>query len=660
MKKLLVIALLCVISISGSGIENVCAESEYIKGFKKTDTYTGGKFADVGEEWYADSVKGAYETGLMKGVNENAFNPNGQLSNAEAVTIAARIHKIYNTGKDDFAQSTPWYQTYLDYAVENGICDNSFNPDDKATRAFFVGVFANAIDSSVLTEKNDIKDGSLIDVNGWYQDAVYKMYRAGILSGNDKYGTFAPNSNITRAEVSAVAVRAVKPSSRVTVSIAERPTYTIDANTGYGLWGFKQRAIIANLKWLLNGEPQGEEWQTDVYTVEHEEIPSDNIHVSWKDIKCEYNGSSKDIFIPNRYLKKQGDAYTRVGFWNLYLGFRSSLSGYTGSMPDGDFGDLYLSKPGVAGYTETLTYANYTEEAQKLISGQKHGTPSDSELTAKIQPLAFSVIGADSYYAHLGILYLGGSCWSIGGPFSAPVGDDEVDKWCSEHTGKWVICVYGAKRPEIMFIEWNGVDSYNVKSWAYSEQSKLSIEWEDTIDFTNFVVYKEKNKELTEDVSNLKEDNIEPDDDSYEMYQKDNQLSEDDEEEVFANIDGYAKICSTAAGQCYLEGYKEYMFNLRGDGIEGATNNQPIPDIGFKSNKAYILAWDYELKIPEMKKVADDIYLPIEIINIFKIFKDAYKEYVKEYGDKYGRITFDDFLNYAKEDGTMEEIIKNI
>ncbi len=77
----------------------VCnAENDYIRNFSKKYTYTQNQFEDVGSEWFASAVQQAYEVGLMNGSSETTFNPNGNIDNAAVITIAARLHSIYNNG----------------------------------------------------------------------------------------------------------------------------------------------------------------------------------------------------------------------------------------------------------------------------------------------------------------------------------------------------------------------------------------------------------------------------------------------------------------------------------------------------------------------------------------------------------------------------------
>ena len=48
-----------------------------------------------------------------------------------------------------------------------------------------------------------------------YWSSVSALYRAGVLTGDDIYGTFRPNSNIRRSELAAILVRLVRPEYRI-------------------------------------------------------------------------------------------------------------------------------------------------------------------------------------------------------------------------------------------------------------------------------------------------------------------------------------------------------------------------------------------------------------------------------------------------------------
>ena len=64
--------------------------------FKKVNTYNGS-FVDVPDTaWYAENVKTAYELGFMQGKTPTVFDPNGNVTVAEGLAIASRLHAQYN------------------------------------------------------------------------------------------------------------------------------------------------------------------------------------------------------------------------------------------------------------------------------------------------------------------------------------------------------------------------------------------------------------------------------------------------------------------------------------------------------------------------------------------------------------------------------------
>ncbi len=371
----------------------VCnAENDYIRNFSKKYTYTQNQFEDVGSEWFASAVQQAYEVGLMNGSSETTFNPNGNIDNAAVITIAARLHSIYNNGTDKFdTNASPWYEPYINYAVSKGICDSGIDVTAISTRGFFAGIIGNATDNnSIFSNKNVIEDGALSDVTGWYSNAVYRFYRAGVLSGNDEYGTFAPETPITRAEVAAILSRIVKPSSRIDFVLKTRPvgTYSIMQDDG-SLEAFKQRALVANFKVLLSGEEKSDEWETDIYYKYHsgiKGIPSKTVIIPEEYIDTRYSDTynREVITFKNIWVSPDlpGETSIPIDYFEYNIPVHIAGKNYYPSVINTggkvDFyggiiinGDLQLYYPGTTGtesWTETISYNNYTAEAQKMIS----------------------------------------------------------------------------------------------------------------------------------------------------------------------------------------------------------------------------------------------------------------------------------------------------
>lgn len=193
--------------------------------FEKIRTYEG-QFSDIPtDQWYAEYVSLAYEMGLMNGISEDCFNPDGNISVAEAIALAARLHSISSGKNAQFTQGTVWYQVYVDYAVENGvIADGEYTDLSKAaTRAQFASIFAKAMPKEALCAINALTD-EIPDVpaNAAYAKAVYLLYNAGVLTGSDKYGTFNPKSHIMRSEVSTIVTRMADESLRKTLTLSKK------------------------------------------------------------------------------------------------------------------------------------------------------------------------------------------------------------------------------------------------------------------------------------------------------------------------------------------------------------------------------------------------------------------------------------------------------
>ena len=112
----------------------------------------------------------------------------------------------------------------MNYAYQNGIIGYSLysgNVQEKATRAQYAEIFANALPDEALAAKNSVPDAAIPDVTmqDSYAGAVYKLYRAGILAGGDANGTFSPLTYITRAESATVVARMADSDNRMSFSL---------------------------------------------------------------------------------------------------------------------------------------------------------------------------------------------------------------------------------------------------------------------------------------------------------------------------------------------------------------------------------------------------------------------------------------------------------
>ena len=166
----------------------------------------------------------AWKDGLVNGRTATTYVPDGNITVAEAIKLAATMHQKYTTGSVTLGNGSPeWYSTYVAYAVANGIIQDGEYTDLNAiaTRAQFASIFAAALPDDALKAINTIEDGKIPDVklSDSYGAAVYKLYQAGVLTGNDEAGTFAPMTSIKRSEVAAIVNRMMHAESRKTLAL---------------------------------------------------------------------------------------------------------------------------------------------------------------------------------------------------------------------------------------------------------------------------------------------------------------------------------------------------------------------------------------------------------------------------------------------------------
>ena len=160
-------ALALVLSLGLMASMSVSAMAAGLSNFEKVNAYTPGQFEDgPADSWCADTVQAAYHYGLMNGKSETRFDPSGDLTVAQTIVMAARMHSIYNSGEADFETGTsPWYAPYLAYAMENGILEGDLPAYDvPVQRSQFAVILGAALPDRELKAVNSIEEDSIPDV----------------------------------------------------------------------------------------------------------------------------------------------------------------------------------------------------------------------------------------------------------------------------------------------------------------------------------------------------------------------------------------------------------------------------------------------------------------------------------------------------------------
>jgi len=199
------------------------ATAAFAAGFTKTHTYADGTFDDVkNTSWYSKEVASAYELGFMNGKAEGQFAPDGNVTVAEAITMASRVHAIYN-GKEIAKTEGKWYDMYVQYALSNGIISEGQyeNFDRNIMRYEMAVMFADSMPESYFAAKNNVKEIPDVNEKEEYHDKLMMLYNAGVVMGSTEYGDFLATNSIKRSETAAIINRVALPENRLVKTLKE-------------------------------------------------------------------------------------------------------------------------------------------------------------------------------------------------------------------------------------------------------------------------------------------------------------------------------------------------------------------------------------------------------------------------------------------------------
>lgn len=228
--------------------------------FEASRTYTPGQFKDVPADfWCSSNVKLVYENNIMGGFSSDNFGVNGTMTVAQAMVIACRIHaESHEKEIPAIEKASVWYQPHMEYAKENGLWVSSDGNYNRAvTRSEFVTILSIATSDDDMKNISTVDSGAIPDVSSSasYAQHVYRFYRAGILTGNDTKGTFAPNSTITRGAAAAIISRIIDSSLRTSITLKNAASNTSSTPaSGSQIVAIKDLAHYAELKKTLTDE----------------------------------------------------------------------------------------------------------------------------------------------------------------------------------------------------------------------------------------------------------------------------------------------------------------------------------------------------------------------------------------------------------------------
>lgn len=111
-------------------------------------------FNDISKTSYTTDIIKAYSLGIVSGVSDNEFNPDGEITREQAATMLMRTAEAseYNTSYSTTVESgiSSWAIKGVGFVTEKGIMNgtgNGFEPQGKYTREQAVITFVRMYDN---------------------------------------------------------------------------------------------------------------------------------------------------------------------------------------------------------------------------------------------------------------------------------------------------------------------------------------------------------------------------------------------------------------------------------------------------------------------------------------------------------------------------------
>ena len=170
-------------------------------------------FSDVkAGSWYHEAVDYALKAGLMNGMGDGKFDPDGSLTRAMLVTILYRAEGSPNvSGKANpftDVKSGQWYTDAVIWAahegIVNGMTETTFAPNLKITREQIATILYRYA-GSPKTDGSLDEFSDALTVSPYAIDAMTWAVEEGIINGMD--GKLAPKDNATRAQIATLLMR---------------------------------------------------------------------------------------------------------------------------------------------------------------------------------------------------------------------------------------------------------------------------------------------------------------------------------------------------------------------------------------------------------------------------------------------------------------------
>ncbi len=167
-------------------------------------------FTDIESvSWANESIGILYNRGIISGKSATEFFPNDNITRAEFTKlVVASFFGTPDGNNTKFSDVSGWSLPYVAFASDNGIVngvtDSLFSPDGDISREQAATILSRALNKKGyegISQTKTFSDDS--SISQWAKEAVYTLAGAGVVSGKGN-NMFCPKDNLTRAEAAKI------------------------------------------------------------------------------------------------------------------------------------------------------------------------------------------------------------------------------------------------------------------------------------------------------------------------------------------------------------------------------------------------------------------------------------------------------------------------
>jgi len=204
----------CTIRVSGNaGVDTVGLPGKHADVKKTTIVAPGKTFDDISAHVNQPAIEALIARGIINGMGDNSFAPDKTMTRAEFCTITVKALGLEPKANNKFTdvKASDWFAGFVgtasDKGIVNGVGDNKFNPNGTITKQEAAAMVARAaklcgMDTELETYEilNALAQfGDYVTVDTWAQESMAFCYSEDILDQSDL--DIEPKRAILRCEI---------------------------------------------------------------------------------------------------------------------------------------------------------------------------------------------------------------------------------------------------------------------------------------------------------------------------------------------------------------------------------------------------------------------------------------------------------------------------